>query len=633
MNWIFKRTRLAYDKKISSYGMSIFRIAIGIIILFEVIGLYRYKHLIFDNIPYVEPYEIDFSIPLIIWMFVSVSIIIGLFTRLNTIINYIFLLAFISSIKSYEYHMFYAYMGIGFVMMFLPLNKSLSIDRIILRIKYTNAKHTYVPTTKISSVYYYIPVFVVIGLVYFDSVFFKFTSYYWLNGLGMWEPAVLPQFNHYGDTFILNNEFISKAMGYITLIFETIFIFLFWYKPFRIPFFILGIGLHVGILLFFPIPLFALGVSGVYLLLIPVGFWQKLGTFFIAKNKGMTFIYDADCPLCNRTKVLISSVDMFNRISFVTAQSVKQNTEIGKHFATIDDTDLLLDIYSINKQGKIHKGVDTYISVLYNMRYTAPFALILQIPGIYHIGKYVYRKVAENRERVPCTDESCSIELPDFPVDKNETKLFTNLTLKDVKVKLIALFFICITTIQIVVSYESGIIKIVRTKTGFSNTSIDKFLENKSKLTQHFSKKLLGITNHPVFMDGHMNGYNHIIAVTHKQGNKEVWLPIIDKNGQPGQYIYGPRWVKWTFRVNGPYVNEQNLRKGLRDFSAFWLGQNHKPFNNQTFIIKVKKIIIPKKFIPGIFEKQISGHWINAGTFTWNNNKFEINIPKPVESL
>jgi hypothetical protein len=134
-------------------------------------------------------------------------------------------------------------------------------------------------------------------------------------------------------------------------------------------------------------------------------------------------------------------------------------------------------------------------------------------------------------------------------------------------------------------------------------------------------------------MDGHMNGYNHIIALTYIQNGKEIWLPIIDKNGMPDDYIYGPRWVKWTFRVNAPSINDANLNKGLMDFTAFWLGKQGLPHHNQSFIIKVKKIKIPRIFEGNLFQKQINNRWMNAGTLIWKNKKCSISIPKSIEAL
>lgn len=74
-----------YNKKISGLGLSIFRIVYTSVLLCEVIHFYYFRHLIFDKIPFLDPAEIDFGIPIKIWMTALIFSILGLFTRLTMI--------------------------------------------------------------------------------------------------------------------------------------------------------------------------------------------------------------------------------------------------------------------------------------------------------------------------------------------------------------------------------------------------------------------------------------------------------------------------------------------------------------------------------------------------------------------
>src|SRR5690606_40702502 len=114
--------------------------------------------------------------------------------------------------------------------MFLPLSNTFSLDRLILKLKYSNTRFRYNPAQTVSVLAYYLPLLMGIGFVYFDSLFFKYTSHLWLNGLGMWLPASMPQAVLFDISFLLNIKFLVIALGYITLIFETIFLFTFWKK-------------------------------------------------------------------------------------------------------------------------------------------------------------------------------------------------------------------------------------------------------------------------------------------------------------------------------------------------------------------------------------------------------------------
>jgi len=320
--------------------------------------MFYFKELIFDRIPFLVSYEISIDILLLFWIISIVMLCIGLFTRTFAVVNYLFTIIICGTITSYEYHMFYAYLGVGFLFLFMPISKSYSLDALILKLKHSNAKVAYNPDTKVSQIYYFLPLFLTIGLIYIYSVFYKFSSDYWMTGLGMWRPSVFPNFNAYGETIFINNLFLTKLFGYTMIIFEFVFVFLFWFKKLRIPFFITGIGLHLGILIFFLIPWFALGYMAIYLLLVPVSYFRKFFAFFKSKKQTLHFVYDGDCPLCNRTKIIITSLDFFNKIAFVTAQNVKRKHNI-EAINAIEDEQLILHIHSFSNKGKVYKGVDT----------------------------------------------------------------------------------------------------------------------------------------------------------------------------------------------------------------------------------------------------------------------------------
>lgn len=627
MRKLIQLVEKAYNKKVDGSGLAAFRIAYSIVLFCEVFQLRYFRQLVFDPIPFIERSEIDLGIALDLWLVIIFFLGIGLFTRTSAVVNYILSIVFIAAIHTFEYHMFYAYMGVNFLLLFLPVSTVFSVDRVIKRVKYTRARYTHTPSTQVSVIYYYIPIFVGIALVYMDSVFFKIDSKTWMGGIGMWAPAVLPHFNRFGESFLLNTKFLALSLGYITLVFEAVFIFLFWFKPFRIPFLIIGLGLHIGILIFFPIPWFALGVSAIYLLLVPICFWKKLNSFFKSKRQNITFIYDGDCPLCNRTKVLLSCLDIFNKLNFITAQSAKSQY---KELEQISDEELITDIHSIDSKNKIRKGVDTYAAVFIRMLYLAPIGVLIKTPGIYHIAKKLYGSIANNRERTPCTDESCVVFSPEV-TDENK-KIIGKITLANIRVGLLTLLFGGIVFLQLCVSYNSGIVGRKISASKFAQTSVGNFMSFFTDKVATRSQTFLGITKHAVFMDYHFKNYNHIIAIVYINNKKEIWLPIIDHNGQPDYYIYGSNWVKWTFRVNGATIGPKRLYGGIKRFTAFWAAKNNISLEDATFKLMVKKTETPKKWEENFLTKQMKNPWIEADTVRWIKGEFIFN-EKNIEAL
>jgi len=620
-----------YNKEIDGTGLAIFRIAYSTVFLLEIIQLFFFRHLIFDSIPYLKPGSIDVTIPLLLWMGCILFIIFGFFTRSAAAINYIFSLVFVGSITTFEYHMFYAYMGMNFLLVFLPVSRCWSLDRLVEKLKYSSPRFIYNPPTTVSVLAYYTPVLVGVGFVYFDSIFFKLTSYYWMSGLGMWVPASLPMITHADTSFLMNQEWLSKLMGYTTLVFEAVFIFLFWFKKYRVPLLIVGVLLHIGILIEFPIPLFALGVLSIYILMVPVSWWKKLKFNFAAREPKLKFYYDSECPLCIRAMIVIKHLDFRKRIQLLPVQGT---WEQDPALAGMDEQTLLLNIYSVDNKGRVYSGLDTYIKVLANIFYLVPLSWILRLPGIYQIGRKLYNYVALNRTTERCTEDNCGYIPPQPIVKEGNIKLLQNYSLANLKVSVAVVGIIFLSLLQLNTTYNSALILKFRNVSGLNNTVVGKAIGFASYKIEDYSKTLLGITSHSVFMDGHFNNYNHIVAVVYMAPDgKESFLPIIDERGTPGMYINGPNWVKWTFRVNSPNIQMELLEEGIRDFTAFWAHQKNVNLSDARFKILVKKINIPQKWEKDFLSKQIQMPWINAGEVKWEDNQFKIVKCIPIESI
>ena len=576
----------SYKKSIDGTGLAVFRIAYSIVLLCEIMQMFYFKELIFDKIPFIDKAEINFGIPIAIWFISVLFILFGFFTRFATIINYLMGLILIGSIRSYEYHVFYAYMGINFALIFLPISKCLSLDRLLLKLKYSNTTFQYNPPKSISQIYYYIIPFLGLGLVYFDSIFYKLASEMWINGLGSWLPSSLPMITHVNTSVILNQEYLMKTVGWLTILFEFSFLFLFFRKKWRVPLAIIGLILHFGILLQFPIPWFALTAIVIYILMLPVSFYKKVFTTNKIKQN-LFFYYDSECPLCIRTKIIISHLDWFNKIGFKTVQFDSQNHE---KLVDLELDKLLEDIHSVDTRNNVYSGVDTYIQVFRRIFYLYPLYLLLNIPGIYHLAKKIYSYIAKNRDTERCTEDNCGYNPPLIP-DNEKIKIFKSFTIYDLKGKLIINFLMLFTFLQIGILYNSWAISNIKESIGFKDTKLDYVLSKAVKIYSLVTKTAFGVTAHPVFSDKiHFDNYNHIIAVVYldNQG-KEIWLPIIDKNGQPESYIYGSNWVNWTFRVNKTNVEKDELAKGVERYTAFWSIKNNISLGYAKFKIVVKK--------------------------------------------
>ena len=609
-----------FNKYIDSTGLGVFRILYSIVLLGEVIHLFYFRNLVYDRIPFIEQAEVNFTVLIGIWIVAICFIILGLCTRIASIINYILCVFLLNTLVTYHYHIFFVYTGINFLLIFTPVSKSLSLDNLFEKLKYSNTKYRHKPVEKVRQLHYLIIPFIAIGLVYFDSIGYKLSSETWLTGIGSWMSSSLPMMTHVKDQWLQNQELFIKLVGWGTIAFEFIFIFVFFKKKWRVPVAIMGMLLHLGICFEYPIPFFAIAVVGTYVLLFPVSFWKRFRVKSTSKNP-ITFYYDKDCPLCIRTTIIISHFDIFNKVSFKPVQLEAINEPLLKD---IDESELIKNIYSTYK-GNVYIGVDTYINVFTKIFF--PLGILLRLPPFYQISKSLYNKIAENRLTERCTDDNCGYEVPSI-VDSNKIKILENLTVEDIKKWTYVSFGVFVIFSHIILLINTDLGRKVMWKIG-----VEKVSEVLPQRYMNFTKIYFGFTNHPVFSDGHFNNYNHIVAVTYvdKNGNEE-WLPIINEDGMPSYYCTGNLYVKWNFRVNGPNIDQNLLAKGVQDFTAFWSYRNDVNLEDATFKIKVKKINSSFEWQENLLTNNLNSPWLDGGFIKWENSKFESHI-KDIESL
>lgn len=259
----------------SAVGLGMFRIVYALTLLGEVAQLCSLRHLVFDEAPYQSAGGF-FTIPVFAaWMSCIICLVIGLHTRTAAVGNYLMTLATFSTFDYWEYHVDYIYTGVNGFLILVPAGRSLSVDAWVARRRAARRGQP-PPTEFVPRVHYDALILVGIALVYFDSVFYKLASPMWTSGLGLWRPASLPHNTHWNVGRLLDIKPLMLALSHITLAFETVFVFVMWWDRLRPWLFTIGVGLHLGIVVMFPIPWFGFAVFALYLLLVPDAWWARV---------------------------------------------------------------------------------------------------------------------------------------------------------------------------------------------------------------------------------------------------------------------------------------------------------------------------------------------------------------------
>ncbi len=615
-------------------GIGLFRILFGLVTLQEICFLLYFNHLIFDPIPFLD---VEFPmIPyfLFLWAIVAIFVVIGYRCQQSIIANYLLWITFVNFTpmqRDFDGGFDLFMIGANFFMIFMPIEKSFSIDKLINKLRNPFKHYSLYPNKRVSILAYHIPVIICLGFLYFDSAIHKMFAEHWRNGLGAWLPASMPYYISALDmSWLLNIEILQKSIGYLILAFQFTFIFLVYFRRLRPLFFFVGSGLHLGIAITLNIYPFGIGMLIFYTLVFPLSWYKKIGTILTAKSPVLTVFYDEQCPLCCKTILIINHFDIFNCIDFKGAQTYAANYPALNH---IEQSTLLTDLYALDKQNRLFYGVNTYAQILINMRYLLPIGYFLKIPGIYHLACRKYRKIADSRLLIAC-DSSCqpvansSLQLTLYdkifdPASKKVSK--HNLHRFS---KIIFLFFL----LQINSSIHYGIF--YRLNLLNKPNVITALISEFSNTLVFFSHAFIGITPHALYLHDHFEGYNHLIGITYNdtEGN-EQWLPFVNQQGR----LLSPNWGRvhsmWANIAVTPNIDNHRLSKFIMKTTAFWGIKSDLNLDSTIFNIKLKKISAPSHWVYNLLSSNLSGSWSTIGTAKWDNKTFKLSIPDNINSL
>ena len=624
------RTLARYHQRTApAFIIGILRILYGIVAFQEILFLLYFNHLIFDPIPYID---VEFPmIPLFLglWAIVAGCVIVGYRSHGAIIANYLFWIVFVNFTpmqRDFDGGFDLFMIGVGFFLIFMPIGRALSVDNLLYKLQFKYKQNPELPKT-VSALSLLFPVLICLGFLYFDSAIHKLFAEHWRNGLGGWLPSSMPYYVSALDlSWMLNSEILQKSIGYLILVFQFTFIFLFYRRSFRPVFLLVGAGLHIGITISFNIYPFGLGMLSVYILMVPFSWWAAIANRLIYKTPRLAVFYDGDCPLCNRTATIINHFDVMQGVAFKDLQT---QADAAPQLQAYDEKVLLADLYAVDLQGRVYAGVDTYIQVFQKMRYMAVFAWVMRAPGVYHIAKAIYRRIADNRERNVC-GEFCmpvvSIKKP-YPVDLY-THIFENYAEKKPKQFRfrMAKIFVVLVILQLNSSIHYGFLYRF-----YDLSRVESPLVNQARLLSNavlmVSTTFLGITPHALYLHDHFEGYDDLIAISYidTQG-QEQWLPFVNEQGR----MLAPNWGRvhsmWANIAVTPNINTDRLNKFIMKVTAFWGTKVGLDLDHARFMIKHKKIVSPVQWRLDLRKDNLSGDWGNIGTAIWRDKHFELKM-------
>jgi|GEM_PF-109941 len=608
-------------------GLGLFRIAFGLVALQEVLFLFYFRHLIFDVVPFIDRASPILHFFLLVWAFVLLCLIFGYFTRRAALVNYVFWVVFVVFTpmwQDFDGGFDQLMTSSSFLLIFLPSERAFSLDNLRWAWKYSSATSLIRAPRKVTILAYLLPLGISLGLLYLDSGIHKLSSEFWRNGMGSWLPATMPYYASPLDVSpILNQKGFETLIGLTIVGFQFLFIFLYWHKWFRVPILLVGAAFHIGIILCLNIYPFGFAMLVHYLLLIPFHWWRRIRDFLRISSPSLTVFFDQECPLCNRTVLLIEHFDIANTLAF---KSLQEHARSYRSLDKIPNETLLKDLYAIDKLGNLYSGFDTYLKIMVHMRYLAPLGCLMGLPGLYQLGTLAYRKVADNRVRSNCND-TCSIETSHEFIDERPFPGFFSKfahTDKQITTRISKALVIAL-VLQINCTLHYGVF--YRWMDGVSKDPALIAVDQASDSLINFSHAFFGISPHALYLHDHFDNYNTIVAITYlNKDGTETWLPFINEEGR----LLSPNWGRvqsmWANVAITSHMSRNRLEKFIKKITAYYGPQMTSDFSTSDFILKVKNIDVPTQWVDDLRHKNMTQPWRNAGYINWRGETMSLTI-------
>lgn len=319
----------------------------------------------------------------------ALALIVGYRTRLVTIVSWILLI----SLHSRNYMVLQGgdvlFRMLLFWAIFLPLGARFSIDSALNSPNLSDDEPWTQRVFSVGSV----ALLLQICLVYLITAGLKSHPRWWIDGTAIWYALNVDQFTTPLGKSLLSFPGLLKVSTYYTIYLEALGPLLLFvpYRngPIRTVVTFLFMGLHAGFLLFMELGLFPYISMVGWIVFLPRGFWDRLGSWVrTERRRGLQIYYDGECGFCKKTVLILRALWLLPDTPVQTTQSdasIQADREAHNSWVVVDVT------------GMRHFGFEGLTYVLRMSPVLFWLAPLLRLKPILKIGEWLYQKIARNR--------------------------------------------------------------------------------------------------------------------------------------------------------------------------------------------------------------------------------------------
>lgn len=309
--------------------------------------------------------------------------------------------------------------SIGLLLMIAPEVGAFSLSRLEQQWHHWQKTGRFLPALK-THIWPYRLLLWQLMVIYLTSGMDKLQGTMWLDGTVVEAVFHHTHFARYGATTMNSFMWLSPIACFYTIIWEYMWLLLLvpksmWnvlpqcIRKHSLKRWIIlgGLLFHWGIFTFMDVGAFPFAMSTAYIGLLLDDDWNAFKAMANRKWKGRIIVlYDGICGLCRRSIFMLQMMDPLERIKPV---DFRDTILCSKHAPDLAEQDLDRAMHIKTPAGRFYKGFDAFRVLAWNLPWIALLAPLFYLPGVAPVGRMVYAKIAESRNR--CADGVCSHNL------------------------------------------------------------------------------------------------------------------------------------------------------------------------------------------------------------------------------
>lgn len=299
---------------------------------------------------------------------------------------------------------------IGFILLLSPCDRTFSVSNLLRRFRMATATGMdQSPSQRTMPIWPYRLLLWQMIVIYVSSAVLKLSGGTWLHGEAV---AIVLHHDMFRRVTLETADLLSRAsplLSYFTLVTQLAWALILpmgllsccrlirteRVDTFKRALLLCGILLHGGIALFLDVGTFSFVVFTSYLgLLVDNDFRALRGYINRPPAENLVILFDGRCGFCNRTIIVLRSLDWLHRLQFVNFHDPdnRKRSAPDVDFAVLNE-----EMHVRKPDGTYRKGYYAFRVILGELPLTWFFQPVLFFPGVAPVGEKIYRYVAAHR--------------------------------------------------------------------------------------------------------------------------------------------------------------------------------------------------------------------------------------------